>query len=228
MSQRTILVTGGNRGIGQAIVEGLAESTEDLILLGCRNLDDGASVAKKLGDNVKPVKIDLSTRDSLLEDIKALTENFPSIDVLVNNAGVLKEGTIEECTEEDIESSVRVNMLGPIYLTKALLPQMIKKGYGRIVNVSSGWGSFGEGLGGPFCYSATKAALNGVTLSVANSLIGNVKINSMCPGWVRTRMGGMAASRSPQEGAATAIWLCNLPEDGPNGGFFRDQKPIQW
>jgi NAD(P)-dependent dehydrogenase (short-subunit alcohol dehydrogenase family) len=105
---------------------------------------------------------------------------------------------------------------------------MITRGFGRIVNLSSGWGAFAEGLTGPAAYSVSKAALNALTLSLSKDLPQNVKVNSMCPGWVRTRMGGSGASLSPEEGADTAIWLATLPEDGPNGGFFRRRKPINW
>ena len=96
------------------------------------------------------------------------------------------------------------------------------------MNVSSGWGSFAEGLSGSAAYSISKAALNAVTLSLSKGLAKNVKINSMCPGWVRTRMGGEGAPRTPEEGANTAIWLATLPEDGPSGGFYRDRRLIPW
>ena len=105
---------------------------------------------------------------------------------------------------------------------------MNARGYGRIVNVSSGWGSFAEGLSGPGAYSISKAALNALTLSLSKDLPTNVKVNCMCPGWVRTRMGGEGAPRTPEEAADTAIWLATLPDDGPTGGFYRDRKLIAW
>jgi NAD(P)-dependent dehydrogenase (short-subunit alcohol dehydrogenase family) len=111
---------------------------------------------------------------------------------------------------------------------RSLVPSMIASGYGRIVNVSSGWGSFAEGMGGPGAYGVTKAALNALTVRLAKELPSTVKVNAMCPGWVRTRMGGPSATRSPEEGADTAVWLSTLPEDGPTGGFFRDREPIEW
>src|SRR5215210_5832256 len=90
------------------------------------------------------------------------------------------------------------------------------------------WGSFAEGMGGPGMYGVTKAALNALTVRLANELPSAVKVNAMCPGWVRTRMGGQGATRSPDEAADTAVWLATLPDDGPTGGFFRDRKPIEW
>ncbi|MGL5096272.1 MAG: SDR family NAD(P)-dependent oxidoreductase, partial [Planctomycetia bacterium] len=99
---------------------------------------------------------------------------------------------------------------------------------GRIVNVSSGWGSFAEGLEGPGFYGVTKAALNALTVRLAAESPPAVKVNAMCPGWVRTRMGGDDADRTPDQGADTAIWLATLPDAGPTGRFFRDRHPIDW
>ncbi|MEM9522885.1 MAG: SDR family NAD(P)-dependent oxidoreductase [Pseudomonadota bacterium] len=100
--------------------------------------------------------------------------------------------------------------------------------YGRIVNVSSRWGAFSDGVAGPGTYGVAKAALNALTVSAARSLPGTVKVNAMCPGWVRTRMGGAGAARAPEQGADTAIWLATLPDDGPTGGFFKDREPVDW
>jgi NAD(P)-dependent dehydrogenase (short-subunit alcohol dehydrogenase family) len=105
---------------------------------------------------------------------------------------------------------------------------MKERGWGRIVNLSSGWGAFAEGLEGPTAYSVSKAALNALTVSAAQALGTQVKVNAACPGWVRTRMGGAAAPRSVAEGADTPIWLATLPDDGPTGGFFRDRRRIEW
>ncbi len=228
MGKRVILVTGGNRGIGKAIVEGLAKSSENEVLLGCRDTNEGSKIASSISKNVTSVKLDLSNHASLKTDLANILSTYKKVDVLVNNAGILCEGSFSEAKEDDIEKSIFVNTLAPVFLIKTLLPLMTKNKYGRIVNVSSGWGSIEEGLGGPFSYSFSKAALNASTLCIAKDLNGDIKINAMCPGWVRTRMGGMMATRSPEEGADTAIWLSNLPKDGPNGGFFRDRKLIEW
>jgi NAD(P)-dependent dehydrogenase (short-subunit alcohol dehydrogenase family) len=147
---------------------------------------------------------------------------------LVNNAGVLHEKPILDLTDAEIGDSIAVHLTGLLRLIRALAPKMIAKRYGRIVNLSSGWGSFAEGMGGPGLYGVTKAALNALTLRLAKELPPVVKVNAMCPGWVRTRMGGEGATRSPDEGANTAVWLATLPDDGPTGGFFRDREPIEW
>jgi NAD(P)-dependent dehydrogenase (short-subunit alcohol dehydrogenase family) len=148
--------------------------------------------------------------------------------MLVNNAGVLEPGSLVEMDDEKLAYSLQVNFLAPLQLIRELVPGMSTRGYGRIVNVSSGWGSFAEGLSGPAAYSISKAALNALTLSLAKDVPQNLKLNSMCPGWVRTRMGGEAAPRTPEEAADTAIWLATLPDDGPTGGFYRDRKLIAW
>ena len=222
------LVTGANRGIGLAIVAGLAKLPDIKVLLGSRNLHDGEKAAAGIQGNVAAVALDLSDQAQLQKQYAAIVAAHGDVDVLVNNAGVLEDGTLLEVSEEKFQSSLRINFLAPFDLIRLSAPGMVKRGYGRIVNVSSGWGSFAEGLTGPAAYSVSKAALNALTLSLAKDLPRDVKINSMCPGWVRTRMGGEGASLSPEAGADTAIWLATLPEDGPSGGFFRTRKRTDW
>jgi NAD(P)-dependent dehydrogenase (short-subunit alcohol dehydrogenase family) len=121
------------------------------------------------------------------------------------------------------------NVMGPTRLIQAVMPAMRKAGYGRIVNLSSGAGQLSEmGMGFP-AYRMSKAALNALTRVSARELAGDgVKVNAMCPGWVRTGMGGPNAPREPKEAADTAVWLATLPDNGPTGGFFRDRQPIAW
>jgi NAD(P)-dependent dehydrogenase (short-subunit alcohol dehydrogenase family) len=123
--------------------------------------------------------------------------------------------------------ALEVNTLGPFRTCRAFVPMMLQRGYGRVVNISSGGGSFGEGLG-PAAYAVSKVALNALTVKVSQAVRGDVKVNAMCPGWVRTDMGGSGAPRSTEEAADMLVWLATLSEDGPNGGFFRDRKPIPW
>lgn len=224
---KTALVTGGNRGIGLATVQGLAKMGYQ-VLMGSRNLASGTAAASTISSDVVPVELDLSDRETLKSQVQAVLEDHPKIDVLINNAGILEYGNLLEIQEEQLSKSMRVNFEAPFDLIRLLTPGMIDRGYGRIVNLSSGWGSFNEGLAGPSAYAISKAALNALTLTLTQSLPQSVKVNSMCPGWVRTDMGGADATRSPEEGAETAIWLATLPDNGPNGGFYRDKKQIQW
>ena len=228
--QRTVLVTGANRGIGLAIARELAELGHS-VFLSSRDVkagEDAARSLRRLGLAVAPIHVDLTVAATIDAAINDIHTSGRSVDVLVNNAGVLHEKPLLELTDAEIADSIAVHLTGPIRLIRALVPTMVARGYGRIVNVSSDWGSFAEGLGGPGLYGVTKAALNALTVRLANELPSAVKVNAMDPGWVRTRMGGQSATRSPDEGAATAIWLATLPDDGPTGGFFRDRKPMQW
>ncbi len=225
-TNKTALVTGGNRGIGLAIVKGLAD-LGNKVLLGCRDVSVGERAATDIVGDVIPVQLDLSDRETLKSQVETILGGH-DVDILINNAGILESGGLLEVNEEKFYQSVRVNFEAPFDLIRMITPGMIARQFGRIVNVSSGWGSFGEGLGGPAAYATSKAALNAMTFSLSKSLPAGVKVNNMCPGWVRTDMGGPDATRSPEQGAETAIWLATLADDGPNGGFFRDKKVIEW
>ena len=214
---RRALVTGGNRGIGRAIAEGLVLAGLD-VTIGVRDVAASRAVADEIGADV--VACDLAGPDDALPDMSAF-------DVLVNNAGVLHDAPILS-PEGRFDEVMAVMVRGPYLLMQRAVPGMNARGYGRVVNMSSDWGSFSEGLEGPGAYGVAKAALNALTLAASRGAGAGVKINAMCPGWVRTRMGGDAAARSPEEGAETALWLATLPEDGPTGGFFRDHAPLGW
>ena len=228
--KRTAFVTGANRGLGLAIARRLAQ-LEHAVLLGSRDLGAGEEAADSLrreGLDVTSLRLDLNDATSIAEAIGAIERSGRRVDVLVNNAGVLLEKPLLEHAIAEIDESVAVHLTGPLRLIRAFVPGMVAAGFGRIVNVSSDWGSFAEGLGGAGIYAVTKAAMNALTVQLAKELPAALKINAMNPGWVRSRMGGWDATRSPEEGADTAIWLATLPEDGPTGGFFCDREPIPW
>jgi NAD(P)-dependent dehydrogenase (short-subunit alcohol dehydrogenase family) len=160
------------------------------------------------------------------QGLAKLARNQITIDVLINNAGILPDGDMLTMPWEDIEAATRVNALGPLFMMRLLMPDMAARGYGRVVNVSSGWGSL-NGLG-PGAYGITKAFLNAITVKGAREAGRGVLVNAMCPGWVRTDMGGPGADRAPEQGADTALFLATLPDGGPSGGIFRDRQPIPW
>ena len=225
-----VLVTGGNRGIGLAIVERFAKEGHP-VLLAARDLAAGEAEASRLraqGLDVRALRLDVGEEASLDAALAELDGAAAQVSVLVNNAGILPDGTLLDMPWADVAASFAVNVMGPLRLARGLAPAMAERGYGRIVNVSSGWGSFAEGLEGPGVYGVTKAALNALTVRLASELPLAVKVNAMCPGWVRTRMGGAGAPRTPEEAADTAYWLGTLPDDGPSGGFFRDRRLIAW
>ncbi len=216
----TALVTGGNRGIGRAIAEGLV-ARGHRVVIGVRDLEAGRAVAHQIGADA--VALDV-TRG---ERVASAVSKIGGVDVLVNNAGVLIDSNMID-DARGMQASMDVMFHGPYALIRAVAPHMAAQDWGRIVNVSSGWGSFAEGLGGPGAYGVAKAALNALTRALPRDLPPGIKVNAMCPGWVRTRMGGDGATRSAEEGADTALWLADLPDDGPTGGFFRDRRAIRW
>jgi NAD(P)-dependent dehydrogenase (short-subunit alcohol dehydrogenase family) len=140
-----------------------------------------------------------------------------------------EDASVLDVTGDLIHLTFLTNTLGPLRLIQATVPGMRERGYGRIVNLSSGAGQLAEMGSGFPAYRLSKSALNAVTRMTAAELGANeIKVNSVCPGWVRTDLGGPNATRTVEHGAETAVWLATLPEDGPTGGFFRDMKPIPW
>ena len=225
--QKTILVTGGNRGIGKEICAQLAAQGHR-VLLACRDITQGVTIASEMKGKVEAVTLDLSQSQSIEPQWQAIRSQYSPVDALVNNAAILREGNVQQLELEDFRQSLETNLTAPLVLCRLVLPDMLEQGYGRIVNLSSGWGAFSEGLEGPAAYSISKAALNAMTVSLANSLPETIKVNAACPGWVRTDMGGPDAYLSAEEGAKTPVWLATLDDDGPTGGFFREKRPIEW
>lgn len=222
-----VLVTGGNRGIGLAACEALARQGY-AVALGSRDIDHGTEVAARLvglGDlDVRPIQIDLASNASIERAVEELAkENFP-LDALVHNAGVLTPGGALSTTLEDMDHAWRVHVTGPHYLSRLVIPGMIERGRGRVVFVSSSWGSFARGLEGPAAYSITKAALNALVVKLDQDTPESILVNAVNPGWVRTRMGGEAADRTTAEGADTVVYAATLPADGPSGTVLRDRQ----
>lgn len=226
--RRTALVTGANRGIGLAVAKGLAAQGGIRVLAAARTANEAEKAAETIGSGATGVTLELSDPAKAGKRALDIQSEHGPIDILVNNAGILASGDALSVSPEDFVKSLQVNAASPFALINALGARMKQRGWGRIVNLSSGWGSFHEGLEGPAAYSVSKAALNAITVSAARALGPAVKVNAACPGWVRTRMGGENAPRSQVEGADTPIWLATLPDGGPTGGFFRNRKPIIW
>jgi NAD(P)-dependent dehydrogenase (short-subunit alcohol dehydrogenase family) len=200
------------------------------VVLAARDPERGEQAAQELRDeglDVAYERLDVADSHSVEECARRLADAGTEVDVLVNNAGVYPTEGVFSVSEEAFEMALEVNTLGPFRTCRAFVPMMLQRGYGRVVNISSGGGSFGEGLG-PAAYAVSKVALNALTVKVSQAVRGDVKVNAMCPGWVRTDMGGSGAPRSTEEAADMLVWLATLSEDGPNGGFFRDRKPIPW
>lgn len=234
---RVALVSGGNRGIGLEIARQLARRGL-LVALGSRDADKGQRAAEQLrseGLELPVIALDVTDATSCQRAVAKVADMFQRLDVLVNNAGVFLDtsasgtATSLDVAPAMVEATLRTNLIGPLMLMQAAIPLMREQGYGRIVNLSSGFGQLSEMGGSYAAYRMSKTALNALTRTAAADLAGtNIKVNAMCPGWVRTDMGGPEATRSVEQGAETAVWLATLADDGPTGGFFRDAKPIAW
>jgi NAD(P)-dependent dehydrogenase (short-subunit alcohol dehydrogenase family) len=219
VEKRTALVTGGNRGIGLEVCRQLKESGLR-VLLGARDAAHGKKEAAALG--VEFVHLDVAS-DKSVASCKDL-----AVDVLVNNAGIYPSGGVLDAAEKDLREALEINYWGALRTCRAFVPGMNERGYGRVVNVTSGYGLFSEGLEGPAPYSLSKAALDALTFKLAKEVRGFVKVNAVCPGWVRTRMGGTGATRTVEKGAETIVWLATLPASGPSGKVFRDKRELAW
>lgn len=233
---RIALVSGANRGIGLEVVRQLSRAGL-MAVLGSRDLSKGQAAAETLkseGLDAPVVALDVTSAASISAAVAETVRLFGRLDVLVNNAGIMIDGPSTGQATFDVPASVvretfETNTIGPLLLTQAVIPLMRERGYGRIINVSSGLGQLADMGGGWPAYRLSKTALNALTRITAAELgPGDIKVNAMCPGWVRTDMGGPNADRPVEKGAETAVWLATLPEDGPTGGLFRDMAPIAW
>jgi NAD(P)-dependent dehydrogenase (short-subunit alcohol dehydrogenase family) len=231
--RRTALITGGNRGIGLAAARALAVSGMRVVLTA-RHLSAAEHASTGITDTaaeVLPLALDVTDPDGARACARRLEQAGIEVDVLVNNAGVYPTTPVLEVDEATIAAAVAVNLLGPWRTCQAFVPGMVARGYGRVVNVSSGGGQLNQPGGpGPGAYGITKAALNALTLEVAHAVPAgvDVTVNAMDPGWVATRMGGSGAPRTAEQGADTIVWLATLPASGPTGGFFHDRRPVPW
>ena len=229
--QRIALVTGSYRGIGLATVSELANQGYKVIL-SSRVEEKGRAALSSLTDqsNVVYHQLDINDQASVDEMVSFIENEFGRLDVLINNAGISYDtwNSAINADMDDVQRTMETNFFGAWRMIQACYPLMQRNGYGRIVNVSSGAGSMATMHAGHPGYAASKAAMNVLTKKVAAESSSNILINSVCPGWVRTEMGGMEAPRSTEEGAASVIWAATLPDNGPNGGFFRDGEVVEF
>jgi NAD(P)-dependent dehydrogenase (short-subunit alcohol dehydrogenase family) len=228
METKTVLITGGNRGLGLETARQM-RALGYRVFLTSRSPEGGKAAAGPLGATYH--RLDVTNPQEIAAIYAFVLAEFGRLDALVNNAGILiDEGQdLREVSPEDLRLTLETNSLGPLWLARAFLPLMLRQNYGRIVNVSSGMGEIGGLNNYAPAYRLSKLMLNGITRILAEGLNGkNVLVNAVCPGWARTDMGGPSASRSSEFAAQGIVWAATLPDGGPQGGFFRDGKPIDW
>ena len=240
--QRVALVTGANRGLGLVICRQLAQKGI-AVILAARDPDKARAACARLNqegiDVGHTLHLDVTSEDSIRSAIEETHKIFGRLDILINNAGIVVDDktTVLDMHADVLQMTLQTNFYGPLALCQSCIPIMRAGNYGRIVNISSTLGSLTDitdfnsmysGSQTP-AYRLSKTLLNGLTALVAREVKdANILVNSVCPGWIRTDMGGKQAPRSPEEGAQTPVWLATLPDDGPSGGFFRDHRRIAW
>jgi NAD(P)-dependent dehydrogenase (short-subunit alcohol dehydrogenase family) len=229
-NERVALVSGGNRGIGLEVCRQLA-GRGITVVMGSRDAEQGRAAATELPDGVVVHQLDVADPESVGRLAHSVQEEFGRLDILVNNAAISNdEGQRGVDADLDrVKEALEANLLGAWRLCEVAIPMMRRNGYGRIVNVSTGLASLEDMGGGSPGYRVSKTALNVLTRILASELRGSgILVNAVNPGWVQTDMGGSGATRTVEKGAEALVWAATLPNNGPNGGFFRDREPVAW
>src|SRR5881227_638268 len=232
-AERIALITGSNRGIGLEAAWQLARRGFHAVMAS-RDEGKGRRAAEGIqagGGMATFLPLDVSGSGSIRTAVRRFGAIADRLDVLINNAGVYPdEGlTILTLPRDRLAETFQTNTFGPLEVTQAFLPYLRKSAAARVINVSSGYGQL-QGLSpGVASYCLSKLALNGLTIMLADALREDrVAVNSMCPGWVRTDMGGPSATLSVEEGADTAVWLADEASHDLTGKFFRNREEIAW
>jgi NAD(P)-dependent dehydrogenase (short-subunit alcohol dehydrogenase family) len=241
-NKKVALVTGANKGIGFEISRQLA-SKDITVVMGARSKEKVTAARTRLKENGLDVHfqlLDVTETKSITAGVENIKAKFKRLDVLVNNAGIMiddYEKTVMDLNPDTLNKTLVTNGFGPFLICQTCIPLMRENNYGRIVNMASTLGSLTDitdpestyGVLQAPAYRLSKTLLNGITALFAKETRGsNILVNSACPGWVKTDMGGKEAPLTVEQGADTPVWLATLPDDGPTGGFFRERKPIAW
>ena len=228
---KSVLITGANKGIGYEVARQLAGRGFH-VFIGARNADAGRKAVDEIAKQGEAtfLEIDVADNASVTAAAREFSKSVDHLDVLVNNAGIIVDGdnAILEVSDELLRKTLETNTLGALRVTRAFVPLLAKSKAPRVINVSSGGGQLTGGADGwSPAYCVSKTALNGVTSQLAAALP-KFAVNSVCPGWVRTDMGGRNATRSVEEGADTIVWLAADAPQKLTGKFLRDRKEIPW
>jgi len=231
-NEKLFIVTGATRGLGLGCVQTLLEKGYHVLATGRDPEKIRAVVSPSFSDRLITTALDVSSLESLAAFEKKLPTLVDRVDGLINNAGVFLDeygGSALSTSAETLQKTLQTNLVGPYRLCQIVLPHLKKNGGGRIVNVSSGLGQLHQMGAGTPAYRISKTALNGLTALLAVELKSDkILVNSVCPGWVKTDMGGAGATRELSEGVASILWAAEIPDSGPTGGYFRDGKSLEW
>lgn len=235
---RTVLITGGSRGIGAACVRAFRHAGWQTAFLYRASREAAEALARETG--AAAIQCDVSDAAQVERAVAECQKSLPHIDALVNNAGIALQKLLPDVTDEEWRRMVDTHLSGAFYLCRAVLPGMISRRSGSIVNVSSIWGRIGASCEVP--YSAVKAGLIGLTRALAKEAgPSGVRVNCVCPGVIRTDMlGGFAPDElaalaeaaplcrlgAPEEVAQAVLWLAGTDSSfvtgqilGVDGGF---------
>lgn len=235
MAEKIAVVTGASRGLGRAAAHELAVREGFRVIATARRETDLEGLVAKLalsGHALETHALDVTDDASAAGLHDWLEQRFGRVDVLINNAGVMLDRhstSVLEVPLALLRETLETNLIGVLRVTQAVLPLMRASDAGRIVNLASGLGQLADMQAGVPAYRISKTALNALTRILAAETMGSpIKVNSVCPGWCRTDLGGREAPRTAEEGIDSILWLATLPADGPSGGFFRDRQPMAW
>ena len=225
---KTALITGGNRGIGRQIAVDL-HHLGWRILITSRSSEKAEEAAKQIGHNTHGFELDLAEANSENLLRGKIEAEYPVLDVLINNAGIMGSSPLSRFDFSEIEKVLRVNSIGPLRMFAAFLPLLRRSQDARAINMSSGMGEISSLYSGGYAaYRMSKTLLNAITIQMhAEYASQGIRFAAICPGWVKTDMGGSAAPRTTAQGADTAIWLAT-ERSFPSGKFWRDRKMIGW
>lgn len=232
METKTALVTGGNRGIGFAIAQGLLNQGFQVIITS-RSLDKARKAAGKLSSfgQVIPIELNIVDDNSINKAFQSIQSQIDKLDVLINNAGIYPDEGVNILNIDRLllHKTLNINTFGALSMVQEFLPLLKKSSDARIINISSGFGEI-NGLSSDYpSYCLSKLALNGATIMLSQALRSqNIVVNAICPGWVKTDMGGDSAPRTPEQGADTAIWLATEAPRNETGKYWRDRKVISY
>ena len=222
---RNVVITGGTRGIGEACAKAFIENGDRVFVIYEKSADRADKLKNELG--VLPVQCDVSKKEDVIRAVEEIHKVASYIDVLINNAGISQIKLFSDITESELTRMFGVNMFGTFFMTQELLPDMIHKKYGKIINISSMWGEVGASC--EVHYSASKSAVIGFTKALAKELApSGISVNCITPGVIETDMNEnlepdakeelvdeipLARMGKPSEVAKLAVFLASADSD---------------